>query len=128
AGVFGAASGMLGTIVSLARPGLATGPLIVLAATGVTVVSLVFAPQRGVLWQAVQRRRTRAAIEGGRVLVDLLQLARAHGDEAFATEQGMIDAVYGADAQPVLRQLEKQGLVKPLPPQLGKGQQWQLTS
>ena len=128
AGVFGAASGMFGTIVSLARPGLATGPLIVLAATGVVVVSLLFAPQRGVLWQAVERRRTRAAIQSGRVLVDLLQLARAHGDEGFATEQGMIDAVYGADAQPVLRQLEQQGLVQPVPAQLGKGRQWQLTS
>lgn len=127
AAVFGAISGTAGTLVSLLRPGLATGPLIVLAATGVVLVSLLAAPQRGLLWQRVQQRRTRAAIARGQVLVDLLQLARAHGDEGFATEQGMLDAVYGTDAHPALRQLEREGLVKPLPPQHGKGTQWHLT-
>ena len=50
----------------------------------------------------VQQRRTRAAIESGRVLVDMLQLARAHGDERYASAQGMISAVYGADAEAAL--------------------------
>lgn len=127
AALFGAASGIAGTLVSLVRPGLATGPLIVLAATGVVIVSLLFAPRRGLVWQAVQQRRTRAKIQSGRVLVDLWQLARAHGDEAFATEQGMIDAVYGTDAEPALLELERAGFVKPVAPQYGKGRQWHLT-
>src|SRR5690606_32171795 len=88
AALFGAASGIAGTLVSLVRPGLATGPLIVLAATGVVIVSLLFAPRRGLLWQRVQQRRTRAAIARGQVLVALFQLARAHRDRSVERWSG----------------------------------------
>jgi len=127
AALIGAMSGAAGTLISLVRPGLATGPLIVLTATGFVLVSLLIAPQRGLIWRAVQRRRTRAAIESGRVLVDMLQLARAHGDERYASAQGMISAVYGADAEAALLKLEKAGLVKPVMPEHGKGRHWHLT-
>jgi len=127
AALFGAASGAAGTLVSLVRPGLATGPLIVLCATGIAALSLLLAPRRGVVWRAVQRRRTRAEVESGRVLVDLLQLARAHGDENYASAQGMINAVYGADAQATLVRLEKEGLVRPVAPEHGTGRHWHLT-
>jgi DNA-binding CsgD family transcriptional regulator len=49
AGLFGAASGALGTLLSQLGPRMPTGPLIVLAATLVFLVSLFFAPRRGLL-------------------------------------------------------------------------------
>jgi manganese/zinc/iron transport system permease protein len=49
AGLFGALSGFIGTVVSTLANNLPTGPLIVLSATIVFVVSVVFAPYRGVL-------------------------------------------------------------------------------
>lgn len=72
AGVFGAASAMLGTGLSAVVPGprvgpdgggqshgLPTGPLIILAASGVFALSALFAPSRGMLAGAIRRARTR---------------------------------------------------------------------
>ena len=44
AGTIGLAAATIGTLASAARPGLATGPLVVLAAAAIFVVSLVAAP------------------------------------------------------------------------------------
>jgi manganese/zinc/iron transport system permease protein len=49
AGIFGALSGFVGTIVSTMANNLPTGPLIVLSATVLFVTSVVFAPRRGVI-------------------------------------------------------------------------------
>jgi hypothetical protein len=46
--------------VSAARPGLATGPLVVLAAAAVFAVSFLAAPQRG--WLARRADATRVAV------------------------------------------------------------------
>lgn len=64
AGLFGGASGMIGTLVSTMDTHLPTGPLSVLAATALFIVSVLFAPKRGVLSKLLQRvqvkRRTAA--------------------------------------------------------------------
>lgn len=65
-GLFGAISGVGGTLFSLAGARLPTGPLIVLTATALFIVSLLFAPQRGLvarLWRFLQLQR-RVAAEG----------------------------------------------------------------
>jgi manganese/zinc/iron transport system permease protein len=80
AGVFGAASAMLGTGLSAVLPGpsmsneaagsinqsrgLPTGPLIILAASSVFILSTLFAPARGVLAGAIRRVRTRRELAG----------------------------------------------------------------
>lgn len=46
AGVFGLVAAVVGTFVSATRPGLATGPLVVLAAATIFAVSLAGAPRR----------------------------------------------------------------------------------
>lgn len=48
-GVFGAISGYLGSSLSAAAPNLPAGPIIVLAAFTVFVISFLFAPERGIL-------------------------------------------------------------------------------
>lgn len=53
AGVIGGLSGATGAIVSSLAPDLPTGPIIVLVAASVFVLSLIFAPQRGMLASAV---------------------------------------------------------------------------
>jgi len=57
AGAFGAASGVLGTMVSTVANRLPTGPLAVLAATGIFVVSVLFAPRRGLVAKRLQRAK-----------------------------------------------------------------------
>ncbi|MEM7168088.1 MAG: metal ABC transporter permease, partial [Planctomycetota bacterium] len=65
AAFFGALCGTAGSLVSALGTGLPTGPLIVLAATIVFVVSLVFAPRRGLVAKARNRQRTRKALVSG---------------------------------------------------------------
>ncbi|HYG60100.1 MAG TPA: metal ABC transporter permease, partial [Symbiobacteriaceae bacterium] len=65
-GMFGAASGALGTLLSQLGPRMPTGPLIVLAATAVFAVSLLAAPRRGMIARFVRflRLRRQVAREG----------------------------------------------------------------
>lgn len=59
AGVFGGLAGVVGTLISLTRPQLATGPLVVLVATGFLMLSLAFGTQRGLVVQRVRQARRR---------------------------------------------------------------------
>lgn len=59
AGLFGAMSGGVGAIVSALDADLPTGPMIILTASFLVAVSLLFAPGRGVIWEALRRRRDR---------------------------------------------------------------------
>ena len=54
AGVFGLVAALAGVVVSAVVPGLATGPMVVLAAAAVFAVSLVCAPKRGLLAMAMR--------------------------------------------------------------------------
>lgn len=59
AGVFGMLSGIIGAVISSLARGLSTGPTIVLVVSSIVVISLLFAPNRGVLWNWVRQHRTR---------------------------------------------------------------------
>ena len=67
AAVFGAVSGVAGTLISSSASGVPTGPVIVVCITAITVFSLLFAPGRGILHRIYLRRKNRAALklEGG---------------------------------------------------------------
>ncbi|WP_028459847.1 metal ABC transporter permease [Chloroflexus sp. Y-396-1] len=54
---FGALAALVGAWLSTLGEGLATGPLIVLMMSLVTVLSLLFAPERGLLWRYLRRQR-----------------------------------------------------------------------
>lgn len=54
-GIFGALSGLAGTYISASGNNLPTGPLIVLCATAFFIISLIFAPRRGLLSKLVLR-------------------------------------------------------------------------
>lgn len=60
-GLFGALSGMIGTLLSTLDDNLPTGPLSVLAATGVFVLSVLFAPKRGVVSKLLLRASVKRA-------------------------------------------------------------------
>ncbi|HUF13439.1 MAG TPA: iron chelate uptake ABC transporter family permease subunit [Longimicrobiales bacterium] len=77
--LFGGVAGLSGALASSSAPGVATGPAVVLAATAIVIVSLLFAPARGVAWRALERRRRRREIREDAVLLDLYALAAQHG-------------------------------------------------
>lgn len=62
AGMFGAISGFIGTVISTWANNLPTGPLIVLAATSIFVISVIFAPNRGVIAKILSRKKTKNII------------------------------------------------------------------
>jgi manganese/zinc/iron transport system permease protein len=57
--LFGATAGVVGTAFSSVASGLATGPVIVLCISAIAAFSLLFAPNRGVVWAWWRRRAQR---------------------------------------------------------------------
>jgi manganese/zinc/iron transport system permease protein len=59
AAVFGAAAGVTGATLSSTTERLPTGPTIVVCVSAIVLFSLLFAPSRGLVWSAFERRRRR---------------------------------------------------------------------
>ena len=66
--LIGMVSGLFGALVSATGRGLATGPLIVLAVSACVIVSLLLAPGRGLVFEALRQRVNRKNLRGRRVL------------------------------------------------------------
>ncbi|GGA44167.1 zinc ABC transporter permease [Pelagibacterium lentulum] len=111
AAIFGMVSGLFGALVSATARGLSTGPLIILAASAIVIVSLLFAPGRGLVWSGLKRLEDKRALRGRRVLTTLYRLAAEHKDPAYPAEQAMVDAYYGLETRPVLNRLHQRGLI-----------------
>jgi manganese/zinc/iron transport system permease protein len=60
-GLFGASAGVAGAMISVTASRVPTGPMIILCITAIVVVSILFAPERGIVWDAIRRRRMRRA-------------------------------------------------------------------
>ncbi len=105
AGGVGGAAGYLGAVLSASAPDLPTGPIIVLVAAAIFVVSLLFAPERGVLAAVLRHRRFQARVHRRQ---GLLALAAQH----------LIREPY------TLRLLAREGLVRPdgVPTEAGRAQ------
>ena len=86
AGFFGMISAIGGTIWSTSIPKLPTGPAIIVILSILVLLSLIFAPNRGMLWQFRKNRRSKHAL--------LLETTRA---PKFKAQQSIYVA---EDAQP----------------------------
>lgn len=127
AAAFGMASGVAGALASAGARGLATGPLIVLAASAIVLVSILLAPGRGVLWAALRRRRDRRALDESQVLATLHALTTHHGDPDYLSEQGMIDTYHGLATRGTLARLRAGGWVRAVRHLPHEGRHWELT-
>ena len=127
AAVFGALSGVVGAVLSSSYRGLATGPMIVICASVIVILSLLFAPNRGLLWAWVEQRKNHRLLQGQQVLVDLYKLSVRHDDPAYPSELGMMNLYYGLNAKRTLTRLEQQGFVEPVSHMREEGQHWRLT-
>ncbi len=122
-GLFGAGAGVLGTLFSQSAPRLPTGPLIVLAATAVFVVSLLAAPRRGLLARVLQLARVRTRVRRDGLGRALYELAESTGQATAAVttteleQKGLERPTLAAQ----LAHLQRDGLVRPA------GDRWSLT-
>ncbi len=80
AAAIGAAAGVAGSLASALVPRLPTGPVIVVVSSGVLIVSLLFAPQRGLLWAMLRERQVADRIRRENLLKDLWLLGERQGD------------------------------------------------
>lgn len=60
--LFGGLSGVSGAIISISDAQLPTGPMVILSATAIVIVSLLFGRARGIVWEALRSRRTRQTL------------------------------------------------------------------
>lgn len=122
--LFGALAGVIGTLISSTGSNLATGPVIVLCASFLVVISLFFAPNRGMLWNWLLRRRQRRRLQTSQILSNLYRLAEQHDDPTHAHSANVLK-VMGARPKEVHASLDKlaeQGLVRNV-----SGDEWALT-
>jgi len=77
---FGALAGAGGALVSSLTARLPAGPTIVLCLTVIVLVSLLAAPNRGVVWKWARERVNRNLLQTEAVLADLYVLAMRHED------------------------------------------------
>ncbi len=77
---FGALAGITGALVSSMVARLSTGPTIVLAISLIVAVSLLLAPNRGLLWGWIRQQRNRRKLRVDAVLGDLYTLSLQHND------------------------------------------------
>jgi manganese/zinc/iron transport system permease protein len=75
---FGALAGVSGATISSTTARLSTGPTIVLSISAIVLVSLLLAPNRGLVWAWVRQRRNRRRLRVEAVLSDLYALASQH--------------------------------------------------
>ena len=89
-GLFGALSGAVGTFASSVAQNMPTGPVIVLAATLLFLLSLIFAPRRGLLIKGLELARLRSKVAQENVLqslYDLMERKSRGRDRAFTLDE-----------------------------------------
>lgn len=111
AAAFGALSGVSGAVASAQVPSLPTGPAIVLVVSAITLLSLLLAPARGVVWSWLRHRRQHGQVLQATVLAGMYALANQHENYDAAHDASALDAVGIHAAGKTLPVLERRGLV-----------------
>lgn len=124
AGIFGAVAGVSGALISSLGSGLSTGPVIVLSISAIVLISLLLAPNRGLVWNWIRQRRNRRRLQTQQVLDGLYWMAKGHDDLEYPHSAAALQ-VLGAGKRGVyqsLQQLTEADLVRPV-----DGDLWALT-
>jgi len=110
ASAFGAFSGIAGATISATKRRLPTGPTIVLTVSALVLISLLFAPRRGIVWAAFRRVRTRRRVRLENLLKDLWRLGEL--DSRFDALRAITDLMAVRSALPAtMRHARKAGFV-----------------
>ncbi|MFN2103751.1 MAG: metal ABC transporter permease [Candidatus Promineifilaceae bacterium] len=113
AGFFGALAGVSGAVISSTASGFSTGPVIVLSVSVIVLFSLLFAPNRGLVWNWARKRRNRRTLHVEAMLEGLYQLAAQH-EEPRAHDIAVLRAMNlgRGGVERSLRELEREGLAE----------------
>lgn len=118
AAIIGAVSGVAGTIMSSTIEKMPTGPSIVLIVSIVVLVSMTFAPNRGLVWRKIREVRNRRDISSEQVLLSLYKLylnhvSEDHGHSPVAIRPSKCKGdIPSKSFEHVLRELKNKGYIK----------------
>ncbi len=116
AATFGLVSGAGGAMVSYLAPGLPTGPCMVLLITLIAILSILFAPRRGVIAEFRLQRRHQIRILRENILKAFYQLAETDGRfDTPRSLQTLLDrrSFSGKPLDKMLRQMVADKLLSP---------------
>jgi manganese/zinc/iron transport system permease protein len=110
-GLFGAGAGVSGTLISSSAERLPTGPLIVLCMSVIVLFSMLFATNRGLLWNWIRSQQSGRKLRARAVLADLNTLAMQHPHEAHGHSIAVLRtmSVNPDGVSHALRQLKERG-------------------
>ncbi|MDE2776537.1 MAG: metal ABC transporter permease [Chloroflexota bacterium] len=111
AAVFGAFAGGVGAVISALDSDIPTGPMIIVVAFVLVLISLALAPGRGLLWRRLRLRANRRAFAARSTLRDLYRYALAHGAADAPVPDAFIRGVGDRRAALGLRELTSDGFV-----------------
>lgn len=117
AGIFGALAGVTGALISSLGSGLSTGPVIVLSASVWVFISMLVAPNRGLLARMLRERRNRKRLRRAAVLETLYRMGLQHEDPRRPHSYHNLDAAMpGRGVGYTLNILQREGLVLEMSP------------
>lgn len=111
AAILGALSGVMGTAISTTTAGLSTGPTIVIVAIVFVVISLVFAPKRGVAASYIKHLRNRRELIINKTLLLMYSIVKDHENIEHPHSQLLLNNFRGFTTS-TLSVLEQKGWVK----------------
>lgn len=125
AAAIGVASALGGAMWSQNQEHTPTGPAVVLVASGLLVLSLLWAPRRGLYWGWQRLRRHRRQIRRENLLADFYRLGERRRDwqqDYSAEELAGVRRQKPREVRAILRELEQSGAAS------SDGRLWRLTS
>ncbi|MEW6534200.1 MAG: metal ABC transporter permease [Candidatus Auribacterota bacterium] len=122
--LFGAFAGVSGALLSSTTSKLPTGPVIVLVITIIVIFSMLFAPNRGIVWKYFQFHRHKMRITMQTVLLELYYLSIKHNYRTKSYSLTLLQAITPdrIGVKKNLRELERRGWVR-----LFGSSEWALT-
>jgi manganese/zinc/iron transport system permease protein len=120
---FGALAGITGAFISSSVERLSTGPVIVLAISAIVGLSILLAPNRGLVWSWVRHQRNRRRLRLNAVLDDLYVLSQQHEDPSHPHSVAVLRAMSpGLGVSRSLKELQARGWARE-----AEGMGWTLT-
>ncbi len=110
--LFGAISGVAGSITSSLMLKLPTGPTIVVYLSMFVIISLLFAPHRGMLWDVLRSYRHKKQLQRTTVLKNLLLFSEISTDPYHAHDVAALTAIGRGPLQKTMIGLSKKGYVR----------------
>jgi manganese/zinc/iron transport system permease protein len=111
--LFGGFSGVVGAFVSSLTTKVPTGPVVVLASGVIVLISVLFAPNRGLVWGAFRRLFQHENIRREMVLQRLFVISNNHENPFHPHSPALIDLGFTAKKtiRKYFKELEKEGLI-----------------